>query len=161
MNRFSERVLEAARSDPDRIALVVDDESWSYGELVAAALDVAQKLPDVPPDAPQGVVGIMIDRCASAYIGLFAARLAGYAYVPLNVNHPCSRNLKILRSFGAESLVCGAGGAEVLQSILELGPEPEQKLQIINIADRKSGFSIDQAVPEQDPIRRRTVLDED
>ena len=88
LNRVSERVLETARNNPDRIALVIDGESWSYAELVAAALAVARQLPKVAASENQAITAIMVDRRVSSYVAILAARLSGYAYVPLNVSAP-------------------------------------------------------------------------
>ena len=39
--RAARRILDIAASDPTRPALIIDDETWSYGELVAAASRLA------------------------------------------------------------------------------------------------------------------------
>ena len=45
--RAGARILEIARGDPERVALVIDGESWSYAELVAAAHDIARQFPAI------------------------------------------------------------------------------------------------------------------
>jgi len=161
LNRISERVIETARNDPDRIALLVNDESWSYLELVAAALAVARKLPDIAADEPQGVTAIMVGRRVSDYVALFAARLAGYAYVPLNVNHPCSRNAKILQSSSAKSVICGSEATGVLQDILDMSPQLEGRPTVIGIGDSKSEYDVDSFQTELRVTIDREVLASD
>ena len=151
LNRVSEHVLETARIHPDRIALVIDDESWSYAELVSAALHVARQLPKVAADDQQAITAIMVDRHVSSYVAILAARLSGYAYVPLNVNHPCSRNATILESCAARSVICGSLAADGLNNILELSSLSAADLTIIKTGDQRSEFelqsgSVDQAV---------------
>jgi amino acid adenylation domain-containing protein len=142
LNRVSEHVLETARIYPDRIALVIDDESWTYAELVSAALEVARQLPNVAANENQAITAIMVDRHVSSYIAILAARLSGYAYVPLNVNHPCSRNATILQSSAARSVICGAMAADVLQSILDLRSAPDTDLTIVKTGDQRSDFEL-------------------
>lgn len=161
LNRVSEAILDTARNHPDRIALEVDGESWSYGELVSAALKVANQLPRVAEEQTQGIVAVMIDRNVASYVGIFAARLSGYAYVPLNVNHPCSRNARILQSSAAKVLIGDAAAAEVTQNIVEMCATAPGAPDIIQIGSRKSDYELDPAILAKPVTVDRAVLDSD
>ncbi len=161
LNRVSEHVLETARIYPHRIALVIDDESWTYAELVAAALQVARQLPRVAANEKQAITAIMVDRHVSSYIAILAARLSGYAYVPLNVSHPCSRNATILQSSAARSVICGAMAAEVLQNILDLSSLPVADLTIVKTGDQRSDFELDSVSVDEPVTVDRQVLASD
>ena len=84
---------EAARKTPERPALTVDGEIWTYRELLAAAHDLAARLPAPSEAEPQPVTAVMVQRHGSSYVGILAALLRGHTYVPINVHHPDKRNL--------------------------------------------------------------------
>ncbi|MGA8204388.1 MAG: AMP-binding protein, partial [Woeseiaceae bacterium] len=109
--RPGRRILEIARTDPDRVALVIDGESWSYAELLAAARGIAAQFPVPAEGGEQAVTAVMAQRHVSAYAGILGARLSGHAYVPLNVNHPPARNATILARSRAGRIVCGERAA--------------------------------------------------
>lgn len=108
------RLLSAAAQNPDRVALRVEGEDWSYDRLFGAALGLATRLPEAQP-----VVGVFAARHASAYIGILAALLAGGTYVPLNCRFPAGRNREILQLSGAQVLVHGADLTDPASEILK------------------------------------------
>jgi non-ribosomal peptide synthetase component F len=141
------RILDVARNYPARIALIIDDESWTYGELVSAAFEVAGHLCVVGVDEPQPITAVMAQRHVSAYIGILAARFSGHAYVPLNVNHPCQRNAKILKSSGAQRVVCGEFAAASLRDIVAAAGLPDEALTVIDCGERKADYKLD-SIPQ-------------
>ena len=153
------RILEVAQRAPDRTALIIDGESWSYAELIAAAKQIAGEFPGVQAGAPQPVTAVMAQRHVSAYAGILAARLAGHAYVPLNVNHPCQRNAIILRSSAAERVVCGELAVAKLGSILQAAEVDAVPVPFIQCGDRKQDYSLDlSGEPGQWPGGREGAL---
>jgi amino acid adenylation domain-containing protein len=143
--QIAERFLETAHSDPDRVALVVGGESWGYAEMVAAAQDVACQLPRATAGERQPITAVMVDRHVSSYVGILAARLSGYAYVPLNVNHPCKRNATILQTCGANSIICGDLAADTLQNILDVASFSTATLTVVRTGDTRSAFQAESA----------------
>ena len=141
--RAGNRILEIARSDPERTALVIDGDSWSYAELIAAARQVADEFPDRADDDHQPITAVMAQRHISSYAGILAARFSGHAYVPLNVNHPCQRNATILRNSGAQRIVCGDLAARKLQEILSAASMPADESTIVECGDSRAGYSLD------------------
>lgn len=137
------RIIEVARAFPDREALVIDEDAWTYGELLAAAAEVASSLSESATPNGQKITAVMAQRHVSAYVGILAARLSGHAYVPLNVNHPCRRNATILRNSGAQRVICGALAAGKLSNILALDDLNSANLPIVKIGDRQSDYSLD------------------
>lgn len=136
------RILEIARGSPDKTALIIDGASWSYGELVAAAQHIASQFAENHEGEHQPITAVMAQRHISSYAGILAARFSGHAYVPLNVNHPCQRNATILRSSGAERVICGDLAEESLREILNAASLPDQTLAIINCGDDKSDYEL-------------------
>lgn len=141
--RAGRRILDTAAEDPGRIALIIDGESYSYSELVAAAAGIAAAFPDVAADDPQAITAVMAQRHISSYAGILAARLSGHAYVPLNVKHPCQRNARILQSSGARRVVCGERASDKLQAILESAGIAADQVPIIGCGDTKAAYRLE------------------
>jgi amino acid adenylation domain-containing protein len=158
--RAGHRILDIASSDPGRTALIIDHESWSYGELVAAARTIATQFPHADDGVSQPITAVMAQRHISAYAGILAARLSGHAYVPLNVNHPCQRNAAILRSSGAARVICGNRANENLQEILVAADMPADSLPIIRCGDRRAEYRLDSVGASwEPPARQGSVVD--
>ena len=143
--RAGYRILDIARSDPHRAALVIDGESWSYAELVAAAQQIAGHFPKPAEDEQQPITAVMAQRHISSYAGILAARFSGHAYVPLNVNHPCKRNATILRNSGARRVVRGDTAAPTLPEILAAASLNDDTTAIIECGDTKADYQLDAA----------------
>lgn len=137
------RILEHARQHPERVALLIDGDSWSYGELIEAAARIADQFPPAASGEPQPVTAIMAQRHVSSYAAVLAARLAGHAYVPLNVHHPSQRSAHILNRSGAQRVVCGDRARGVLTEIIDRAGPAAAALPIIDCADDKAGYGLD------------------
>jgi amino acid adenylation domain-containing protein len=159
--RAGGRILEVAQNHPDRTALVIDGESWSYAELIAAAQQIAKQFPASLATERQAITAVMAQRHISSYAGILAARFAGHAYVPLNVNHPCQRNATILKNSGAQRVVCGNLAAEELDNILGAADLGAETLPIISCGERKADYERPTAAnfPVQPGGRDNTLAD--
>lgn len=122
---------------------MIDGESWTYAELVAAALQIAKQFPEPTSGEAQAITAVMAQRHISSYAGILAARLSGHAYVPLNVNHPCQRNATILKNSAAKRVICGDFAAEELNNILAVAGLTTKSVEIVGCGDRKSDFTVD------------------
>ena len=154
--RAARRILDVAASDPSRPALIVDDATWSYGELVAAASALASEFAAAEGKS-QPITAVMAERHASSYVGILAARLAGHAYVPLNVNHPSQRNATILANSGAQRVICGASAKDSLQEILAAAGIDPATLPVIDCGEHKRDFESD--APVDYPRRAQSLED--
>lgn len=149
-----ERILRHASDSPERPALVIDGETWTYADLVGAASALAGQLHEPGRDKSQPVTAVMAQRHASSYIGILAARLAGHAYVPLNVNHPRQRNATILQSSGATRVICGDRARKSLGEILEAADcEPD----VLDCGESKALFET--AGVDVIPMRNQSIDD--
>ena len=144
----SRRILDIARDHPDRDALIIDGETWTYGELVSAAYSLSAKFDVESNEDRQPVTAIMAQRHVSSYIAILAARFSGHTYVPLNVNHPCQRNATILKNSGAERLVCGEFAKEAMQEILEASDLADGAMPIVHCGDRKDDHDLTGNAPQ-------------
>ncbi|NIS91390.1 MAG: amino acid adenylation domain-containing protein [Woeseiaceae bacterium] len=136
------RIFEYARLHPDHPALLIGGDKWSYGELVEAAAKIADAFPPVIEGEPQPVTAVMAQRHVSSYAAVLAARLAGHAYVPLNVHHPARRSAQILLRSGAQRVICGDRARDVLTDIIDSAGAQAAELPIIDCADDKAGYGL-------------------
>jgi amino acid adenylation domain-containing protein len=86
---------------PEREALYVEGESYSYIELQSIISRVAHRLKSAPGER----VGIFAARSVTAYAGLLAALKCGKAYVPLNLKFQGNRNRQIAELAELDTLV--------------------------------------------------------
>jgi non-ribosomal peptide synthetase component F len=126
-------------------------------ELVAAALGVAGHFSTVFDDEPQPVTAVMAQRHVSSYVGILAARFSGHAYVPLNVNHPCQRNATILKSSGAQRVICGEFAAASLRQITSAAGISEDSLSVIACGEHKADYNVNAGA--RVPERRQSLSD--
>ena len=99
-------VLARAMVDPQLPAVIAGD-TWTYGELVAAAVELAGRLHRVGV-APEGRVAVLLPRGAAQIAACLGTLLAGASYVPLDPGHPESRLAFLLRDARAEALIASA-----------------------------------------------------
>jgi amino acid adenylation domain-containing protein len=100
----TERVLEQARTNPSRCALLEDEQRWSYQQLITAAGAVATRL------RQEGVrAGDVVALCGrrgfaivSAMLGVF---LSGAVLLTLDPKLPAERRRAMLRQGGARHLL--------------------------------------------------------
>ncbi|MEV6073483.1 AMP-binding protein, partial [Nocardia sp. NPDC052001] len=85
-------VMFAAQAErtPDAVALVFEQQSWTYGELDEASTRFAHLLVD--RGIGEGdIVALMLPRSGSAIVSTLGVLKAGAAYLPIDVRHPDER----------------------------------------------------------------------
>ncbi|MBA3531835.1 MAG: amino acid adenylation domain-containing protein, partial [Ardenticatenales bacterium] len=95
---------EVVRCNPDRLALVSDEEQLTYAQLNSRANQLAWYLRSqgVGPDV---VVGVCVERSVEMVVALLGILKAGGAYLPLGVDLPPGRLNAILRDSSAALLL--------------------------------------------------------
>ncbi|TMR24787.1 amino acid adenylation domain-containing protein [Nonomuraea turkmeniaca] len=108
--------------DPERVALVWDGGSLTYGELADRALRVAGRLRSrgVGPGTPVGVVLPKGPEQVTAVLGVLAA---GGMYVPVGVDQPAARRERILARAGVEEMLTELAFGERLSEPVKVHPE--------------------------------------
>ena len=97
-------IADHARLTPEKTALISDGESWSHDRLNRSANQLAHHLiaRSVRAEVP---VAIMVERGIDAVMAILAALKAGGAYIPVEPDHPESRNHHILTDAGVAVVV--------------------------------------------------------
>lgn len=121
--------LTAASRAPDQPAITAEEQTLSYGALLARVTQLAAALAagERAEDAP--VTAIYLSRGIDTYAAVLAALLRGHAYVPLNPKFPPERNRYILDRSGATALFHDPEDAAAVQQILAADsgePNPAQ-----------------------------------
>ncbi len=130
-------ISNIASKHPARPALTIGEDTWSYEELLSAALRISTTLKAQSPENPRPITAVMAHRHCSSYLGILAALISGHTYVPISTSHPAKHAAVILRRSGAQQLICGDGATDQLEGILAEAPELQGMLKIIRCSDSK------------------------
>jgi len=103
---------------PERPALEVDGETWSYARLGRRAVALAARLRELEPAPGPGLTAVLGQRSAGAFAGLLAALFRGHGYVPLHPGFPARRIAHMLERAGCQTVVVGAEAESLLESLL-------------------------------------------
>ena len=95
---------EQVEKNPDAAALIDEDRQLTYRELNRRANQLAHYLKQFG-SAPDGLVGICMERSVGMIVGLLAILKAGSAYVPLDPSYPKDRLAFMLEDSGAPLLI--------------------------------------------------------
>jgi amino acid adenylation domain-containing protein/non-ribosomal peptide synthase protein (TIGR01720 family) len=101
LHELFEQLVERA---PAAIALALDDEQLSYGELDRRANQLARHLRGLGV-GPEVRVGICVEPSSEMVVGLLGILKAGGAYVPLDPQSPRERTRFLLEDAGVAALL--------------------------------------------------------
>ena len=96
---------EAARDDPDRVAVIDGERGWTYGHLHERAGDLARTLAALGVRAGDRV-GLATPKSAEALAGIYGILATPAAYVPLDLGAPDDRLARVLADCGPRAVVC-------------------------------------------------------
>jgi len=113
------RGLEAV---PDGTALRIGRREWSYTELHAIALRLAEAVQSASDARPE-TVGVLAARSIECYAGILAAGYAGAAVVPLSPSFPTERTVAMARAAGTRTVIVDQQAAHALPALAEALPD--------------------------------------
>ncbi len=118
------------RISPDRAALRLHSEEWTYAELDSVAEYFATAVRDCAAGGRRPVVGLLAARSIECYAGVLGTLRAGSVIVPLNPAFPVERNARMVTAAGIDVVIVdnqSAPGAAALAGTVKgltvLGPE--------------------------------------
>lgn len=114
-----------ARQFAGKVAVVDDQQSFTYAELDQRSSEMAAELFD-DEWTPNCYVGILASRSVQTIIGMLAILKAGGAYVPLEPTYPVDRlrhmardaNLKAVVGDSEAAKACGLGGLRIIDPMI-------------------------------------------
>ena len=95
---------EQAKSNPDNIAVVFEEQQLTYKELNEASNQLAYYLREQGVET-ETLVGLCVERSLEMVIGILAILKTGGAYVPLDPDHPEARLNYMLEDTGLKHLL--------------------------------------------------------
>src|SRR5690348_8136736 len=101
LTTLGEALRRAAAADPDRDAVVLPGERWSYGRLAERAERVARSLAALGV-APGDRVAVLMPNSPQCLAALFGTALAGAIVVPINARFKAPEMRHILADSGAK-----------------------------------------------------------
>ncbi|MDZ4394770.1 amino acid adenylation domain-containing protein, partial [Cypionkella sp.] len=99
-----EIIAAQAQLHPETLALICGEDRLTHAELNRAANQLAHSLIALGVGA-EVPVAILIERGADAVVAILGAMKAGGAYIPVEPDHPASRNHHILTDAGVRVVV--------------------------------------------------------
>jgi len=115
--------LESVKHFPDRIALVVDDQSLSYSELYRSACRIAAAIQQNERE-PFPFAAVWAHRSQTAYAAILGSLAAGKGYVPLNPKFPLERTCRMLTLSSCAVLIVGKECLPQLRGLLQAVDRP-------------------------------------
>ncbi len=95
-----EAFADWASREPERLAVELGDERWTYGEIEERANRLASHLARLGA-GPERVVGLCVERSPEMVVGVLGILKSGAAYLPLDPESPAERLTSLLEDAGA------------------------------------------------------------
>ena len=115
-----EWVTQQANQTPEAVALVMGQESMTYGELDQSSNQLARTLKD--RGCKQGDrICLLMPKSPAAIVGILGILKADCIYVPLDPQSPAARQRKIIGVSESRWILGGGGVAPLLDEILGAG----------------------------------------
>ncbi len=111
--------LMSTQRHPDRLALDVSGQQYSYAQLHQRAAAQACVLTRHRPGASPARVGVLASRSLPVYAGLLGGLMAGLGVVPLNPGFPVERTRQMIELAGLGALVVDTAGQAHLPALLQ------------------------------------------
>ena len=85
------QLFDVCEANPQKVAMVLDDQAWTYGELIGLVERVALYLHFDFGIRPGQIIYQYMDRSLEMVCGILAILCAGAVYCPLNPDDPPAR----------------------------------------------------------------------
>lgn len=111
--------LQSSELFPNRPALEVEGQVFTYAQLRARAECLADALTELDPGNDPPLTAVFGYRSATAFAGVLAALLRGHGYVPLNRTFPVERTRVMLERSLCHCVIIDNASAAQLDAVLE------------------------------------------
>jgi len=147
------RIFETVQHSPDRPAVEVAKQVWTYGKLFELAASLAATLDAAAAGVPR-LTAVLASRSFTAYAGILAALLRGHAYVPISPSIPPLRVRKMLEQTEPGGLIVDRASEGILAQVLQ----GFERHLVIVCPDREDVSDLRQKWPTQRLLCRRDLL---
>ncbi|WP_116107049.1 non-ribosomal peptide synthetase [Lewinella sp. IMCC34191] len=131
------QIVEAARQNPDRVAVSCGEEQLTYHQLDSQSMVLAHRL--VTAGAGPGmIVGLHVERGVQAIVGLLAILRTGAAYLPLDPTYPRERRRFMIEDSGTRFVLTDGNTdlpADPAVRILPISPPTAESVSATKLAE--------------------------
>src|SRR5271155_839767 len=117
-SRLHTGFLVSAARYPDRVALSIGQQQWTYAEIDELARRWAAQLIAVTGGQPARI-GVLGHKSLTSYVGILASLFAGATYVPLNPNYPVLRTRVMAQQADLNAIIVDERSLSQLPAILD------------------------------------------
>jgi amino acid adenylation domain-containing protein len=117
-SRLHTGFLASAARYPDRVALSIGRQHWSYAQIEELARRWAARLMIVTGGQPARI-GVLGYKSLTSYVGILASLFAGATYVPLNPTYPVLRTRVMARQADLNAIIVDERSVSQLPAILD------------------------------------------
>lgn len=112
-------INENVRLRPEALAIDSWDGSFTYKQLDCYASALARHLQNLIGNDKENFVPICFEKSAFAAISMLAVMKAGYAFVPIDPQHPKARRQEIFSDIDAKVILCSSKYVSICQEDFE------------------------------------------
>ncbi|HYI12096.1 MAG TPA: amino acid adenylation domain-containing protein [Thermoanaerobaculia bacterium] len=102
------RVLEQARSTPERVAVITGEGTLTYRDVASRAAALAQALRDANVQRNE-LVAVVLPKGWQQVVAVLGVQMAGAAYLPVDTGAPPARIAELLRLGECRVAIAGEG----------------------------------------------------
>src|SRR5213593_11145 len=113
-------VTEHAERQPDAIAVVMNGESLTYGQLDLYSNQLGRALKEAGCEKGDRV-GILLPKAPFTILSIIAALKADCIFVPIDVAGPTERVGRIILSCEPRVLLAGEASSDLLRELIQIG----------------------------------------
>ena len=117
-SRLHTGFLVSAARYPDRVALSIGQQQWTYAQIEELARRWAAQLIVVTGGQPARI-GVLGYKSLTSYVGILASLFAGATYVPLNPNYPVLRTRVMAQQADLSAIIVDERSISQLPAILD------------------------------------------
>ena len=115
---FTSFIFDKLCQFPDSIGLKVDDEKFSYKQIIKYSLQTAAVLKNL--GAKKEAIGLIGQRSASSYFAVLGIIFSGCHYVPINPKYNLDKQVKIIQDSKIRILVGSREDLELFNAALDI-----------------------------------------
>ncbi|MFH0895031.1 MAG: AMP-binding protein [Bacteroidota bacterium] len=113
------RIRDTFRKYADNNAFCIDDNYYSYAQLLSTSADIAHAIRRINPEKNQ-MIGIFLSDDLETFASIFGIWFSGNTYVPLHPGNPPERNASIIEQAEIK-IVLHAGNEDEMNAIKKTG----------------------------------------
>ncbi|MEK7434104.1 MAG: amino acid adenylation domain-containing protein [Cyanobacteriota bacterium] len=99
-----EGFFEQVEKNPNKIAIISDNEEFTYNDIFKLVKNTAYKIQNSKKDDSK-FIGVYLDKSYKQVVAVLSILYLGYAYIPLNIDYPKDRNDFIINTCNIKTII--------------------------------------------------------